>query len=684
MEPLAEEFAEFFEEKYSKEAGELALGYPTKRSLEVSYASLDRFSASMADELLLDPDAAIAAAEVALRKLPLGTMEFGFEPHVRFTDLPESSRVSVEDLGAAHIGKLISVDCVVTKRTEVQPKVKVAVLRCRLCDARFKILVDKNTTILPETCDSCKRRALECDEEHSEYVDLQRIEVQEPIENLRGAAPSSRVAAWMEDDLVNTVLPGQRLVITGIMRLKPPTKKQENAFVYRKYVEVVHAAKLEKDFEEIDATPAETRKFRELAKKPDVFDLIKDSIAPGIYGHDEVKQALALQLFGGTEGKKQVDGKSAIRAKIHVLILGDAGTAKTRLLQRAIEIAPKGLFVSGKSVSGVGLTASAERDELSDGGWVLKAGALVLAGGGLAAVDEIDKIDEDDRAAMHEVMESETISIAKAGIVAQFRAKTSIVAAGNPKLGRFDANAPIAPQYAIVQTLLSRFDLIFPIMDVLDETRDDKLADHVLNQHMLGGPTIASGAVGHTLDAMRAPMDTDLLRKYIAYARRRVHPALSPEAKDAIKAYYVDLRKAATGAVPITARYLDGLVRLSEASAKTRLSPTVETQDAKRAIFLVDYVLKTVMTDRTTGALDVDLVAGTPYAYAGAYRKIVAIVKGLEAEYDMVKVSLVIETAAEQGLLAKEAEKFINRAILEGDLVEPQKGFLASAKRVLE
>jgi replicative DNA helicase Mcm (EC 3.6.1.-) len=268
----------------------------------------------------------------------------------------------------------------------------------------------------------------------------------------------------------------------------------------------------QKEFIEIEVTPEEEQKIKELAKDPHIFEKIAKSIAPSIYGYDEIKKALALQLFGGTPDKKLVDG-GPIRSDIHILLIGDPGSAKTRLLQAVTSIVPKGIYVSGKSTSSAGLTAAAERDEFAEGGWTLKAGALVLGSGGEVSIDEFDKISDEDKSALLEALESQTISIAKAGIVAKFNAKASVLAAANPKYGRFDKNQYPAEQFDIPPALLSRFDLIFPIMDVLDEEQDKKIARHILVQHQAAGAQLAQIEEYEQVEA--PPIEPELLRKYM-------------------------------------------------------------------------------------------------------------------------------------------------------------------------
>ena len=568
-----------------------------------------------------------------------------------------------------------------------------------------------------------------------------------------------------------------------------------------------------------------------------MFEKTRDAIAPGIYGHSEVKEALVLQLFGGTKDK-QMPGGAPIREDIHILLIGDPGSAKcvegdteilfsdgskkrideivekqlkngyqtlkdgifaegnhdvfslspnkkivngkathffkleapewmyevetasgkkvtttpyhpffvhekgtiksvktenlnigdfvatineeksllnsdvcwekvvtkrkvkpktgwvydltvagthnfvansiivhnTRFLQYVKDIAPKGIYVSGKSVTGVGLTAAAEKDDLGDGGWTLKAGALVIASGGIASVDEFDKIDENERAAMHEVMESQTVSVAKAGIVAQFKAKTGILAAANPKFGRFDQNKLPGVQFDIPPTILSRFDLIFPILDVMDAEKDTALANYLLGVHQSStkpGNTQAA-APGET-----GAIDKFLLRKYIAYARQHVKPSLSNEAMEKIKTFYVELRRRgkAEGAVPITPRQIEGLVRLSEASAKIRLSDTVEAADAERAIRLTTYVLDKVSRDRETGQIDADiLMTGRPKSQVDKINAILTIAQRMQAQLGVIEITRLMAQAADQNIDEITSRRIIDDLIYKGELYKVKPG----------
>jgi replicative DNA helicase Mcm len=681
-----EKFESFYSDALREKINRLLTDYPSQKSLLIDYEELEKYDRELADILVKQPDTLISASEIALvqsQEVSFKTshQDIAFEPHVRFFNLPDSGLL-IQDISSRNIRELISVKGVITKRGPVLHKVKVAVYKCQMCDATTKVPMTKNAAV-PQVCSECKRRALKLEEEDSYFVDVQRAEAQELLEKLSGGAPAATISLWLEDDLVNRITPGETIEITGVMRLMPPAKTKsggtEGTQIYTRFIDVVYAKKTQRDFEEIEMTKEDEVRIRELASDPKIFERVRDSVAQGIYGHNEVKEALTLQLFGGTKDKF-MPGGAPIRSDIHILLIGDPGSAKTRFLQYVRDIAPKGIFVSGKSVTGVGLTASAEKDEMGDGGWTLKAGALVIASGGIAAVDEFDKIDDTERAAMHEVMESQSVSVAKAGIVAKFKAKTSILAAANPKFGRFDPNQLPGKQFDIPPTILSRFDLIFPIIDVMDEVKDAALADYMLKTHRAG-----------TEEELKKPVDPSiipqpLLRKYISYSRQHLRPRLTDGAMAKIKTYYVELRKKgkADGAVPITPRQIEGLIRLSEASAKIRLSDTVDDSDADRAIRLTEYVLEKVSRDRETGKLDIDIIAtGRPKSQVDKINSIMAIAARIQAQLGAIEVVRLVGQSVDEGIADENTvRRMIDDLIYKGELYKVKPGFVKIVNQV--
>jgi len=376
-----------------------------------------------------------------------------------------------------------------------------------------------------------------------------------------------------------------------------------------------------------------------------------------------VKEAIALQLFGGSA--KELEDKTRLRGDIHILIVGDPGIGKSQMLKYVSKLAPRGIYTSGKGTSGVGLTAAAVRDEF--GGWSLEAGALVLGDRGNVCVDELDKMRSEDRSAIHEALEQQTISIAKAGIMATLNSRCSVLAAANPKFGRFDRYKSIAEQIDLPSPILSRFDLIFVVEDKPDVERDTKLAGHILKIHQD--------------NTIPFEIEPELLRKYIAYARRDFHPQLTPEASEVLQEFYVGMRGGAVeedSPVPITARQLEALVRLSEASARIRLGEKVTEFDAKRAITIQQKCMKQVGYDPETGKVDIDKVEGrTPKSERDKIRVVSEVIGELEDEYGgkTPKNILISELADRYNMSEEKAEEILRVLKRKGVIYEPQQGY---------
>ncbi len=680
-EALKIKFDDFFDKYYKSSIDALAISFPEKRSLAVDFKDLEKFDPELANELIENPDTIEAAAVEAL-KGKLNAADADAEPHVRFFGQTINTPL-IQDVGAKYINKLVLLDSLIIKRSEISPKIKIGVYRCTYCDTVYKIQTDKEEP--PEICPQCRRKSIKEVPEESKFINLQKIAVQDPLEKLRGNTPTWQLEAWIEDDLVNTVIPGDRIEMTGILRIRPRRnlKGKIEKNLYTMFIDVISIRMKQKEFAELDITSEEERKIIELSKNPNIFENIAQSIAPSIYGYTEIKQAIALQLFGGTPDKELVDG-GKIRSDIHILLIGDPGSAKTRLLQSVVSLVPKGIYVSGKSVTGGGMTAVAERDDFSEGGWTLKAGAMVLGNGGLVAIDEFDKISDEDRASLHEALESQTISVAKAGIIAKFNAKAAVLAAANPKYGRFDPNIYPAEQFDIPPTLLSRFDLIFPIKDVLDEGIDKEIAKHILIQHQAAGAKLAE--LENYTQVTPPSIDIETLRKYIAYARKNIRPRLSDEAASKIEEYYVELRKSGIrqGAVPITPRQIEGLVRLAEAGAKARLSDVVLASDAERAINLSEYMLKTLSVDRG-GRRDIDtILTGMPREKVDKLNTMLSIIKKLDDEQGSAKLQQVLEEAEQAGIDAAAANKYLQELERSGDVYSPKPGVIKPVKHEAE
>jgi replicative DNA helicase Mcm len=686
--PFIPKFEEFFSTlEYKKQIEKLAHEYPQQRSLVVDFNDLDSFDYELANELLEHPDLLMEAAKLAVQKIEVSVLQLDkFEPNVRFRSLPKDKTPLVRDVSAAQLGKLISVEGVIRQVTEVMPKLKNANWRCKRCGNTYQILQEGHQQRKPVIC-SCKHKDFELLPEGSAFTDYQKIQIQEPLESLKGSEQAVNLDVYIEDDFVNRVYPGNRTMITGILRLYPPNKDKKN--VYGRYLEAHHLEETEKEFEDVSINEDDETKIKELSKNPRIYELLVQSIAPSIHGHEIAKESISLQLFGGV--RKNLPGDTKIRGNIHVLLVGDPGTGKSMLLHATDRIAPKSVYVSGKGSSSAGLTASAVKDDFGEGGWTLKAGALVLASGGMVMVDEFDKMEPEDRSAMHEAMEQGQVSVAKAGMVTRFKTDTSVLAAANPKLSRFDTYKPFFEQIDLPASLISRFDLFFMIRDTLDKKKDETIAAHILATHRAGEQLLQMNRGNKQINTQEiqliqekvAPIiDTELLRKYISYARQRVFPILSHEAVEKIQEFYVGLRDQGrqTGSYSATARQLEGLVRLAEASARVRLSDDVTVEDAERAVRLVKSSLEDVVKDPETGRIDIDIItSGQTQSSRDHMRTITEIIKSKSKEMGNVPIQDVIAEALSRGIEEEKVRDLITKLKKAGDIYEPSHGFLKSA-----
>jgi replicative DNA helicase Mcm len=656
--PVAK-FEEFFSTKYKDTVFDALEKYPDERSVLVDYIELEMFDPDLADLIIEKPEEVIKAASKAVQNID--PLRKNAELHIRFENV--RNNIPLRYLRSKYIGKFVAVDGIVRKTDEIRPRILKAIFECRSCMRLHEVQQKSNLITEPALCQECGGRSFRILQEDSEFLDTQNTRVQEPLENLSGGEQPRQINVVLEDDLVDTVTPGDVVRITGTMKtVRDEKTKRFHNYIYGNYVSA-----LEQEFEEIEMSPEDEEKIRELAANPDVYNKIINSTAPSIKGYREVKEAIALQLFGGYA--KELDDKTRIRGDIHILIVGDPGIGKSQMLKYVSKLAPRGIYTSGKGTSGVGLTAAAVRDEF--GGWSLEAGALVLGDKGNVCVDELDKMRPEDRSAIHEALEQQTISIAKAGIMATLNSRCSVLAAANPKFGRFDRYKSIAEQINLPSTILSRFDLIFVVEDKPNVERDSALASHILNIHR-------DTAVPYDIDP-------ELLRKYIAYARREVKPHLTNEAMDVLREFYVGMRGGSAdedSPVPITARQLEALVRLSEASSRIRLGAEVTAADAKRAVTLQENCLKQVGYDPETGKVDIDKVEGrTPKSDRDKIRVVQEIIKELEEEYGGRAPTniLITEMRDRYNMSEEKVEDLIRQLKRKGIIYEPQQGYLRVA-----
>jgi len=688
-ESLISQWQKFFEENSKSDIETVALEYPEKRSLYVDFWKIDKENPKLTDLIINQPYKAIYNAEQALRNIDVAS-ENKLQLHFRVNNLPDTNKIVIRKIRASHLGKLAAVEGLVKKRTEVRPKLQIGAFQCQKCGAVIKVEQDEDILKEPSECyedqGGCGRvSSFKLLSNLSSFIDSQKIEIQESPEGLRGGAQPERIGVYLEDDLVGEIAPGDRVIINGILH---STQRRRGTFRLTSFNKTMDANSIESQqlaFEEVIVTEEDEKEIIKVSKDPELFKKMKSSISPTIFGLDVEKEAMLLLLFGGI-AKEMPDG-TRIRGDIHTLFVGDPGTAKSQMLTYMSKLAPRSVYASGKASSAAGLTAAAVRDEFAEGQWTLEAGALVLADMGVACIDEIDKMDESDRSAIHQAMEQQEISVAKAGINATLKSRCALLAAANPKLGRFDEFIPIHEQINMPPALLSRFDLIFSIIDKPERKRDTDLATHVLYTHKSGEINEQIKKVKKTsytkkehdrLTKMIIPTySPDFLRKYVAYSKRNIFPVMTDEALEILKDYYVDFRSSSEDSVTFTPRQLEAFVRLAEASARMRLSQEVTIEDAKRGIYIIDQYLRRVGMDRETGRFDIDIIAtGISHSQHDRMRMIIDIVQRLSDESKDGNAARgdVIREAEIEGLESLKVEEALDRLKRNGQIYEPVHG----------
>ena len=647
-------------------------------SLVIDFDDLLSYDRVLADILVESPSVFLESASKAIQQVMMvEDPEYAQKVktfHARIRRLPESFHVKIREIRARHLGKLIAVEGIVTKISPVKQELVEAVFRCKTCGHEEVVRQEEGSLVKPTQCPECSREGRKSQgfvlvAEKSRFVDVQKFVLQEKPEELPPGQLPRSIEVVVRDDLVDTVRPGDRVTVVGFLRVEEDKKFLKNAPpVYHPYMEANYVEVAAKETLDVEITPEDEKKILELSRREDLEELIVNSIAPSIYGYREVKLAIALLLFGGVP-KVYPDG-IRVRGDIHILLIGDPGTAKSQLLRYVSFIAPRGIYTSGKGATAAGLTAAVVKEKNS-GEFYLEAGALVLADGGIACIDEFDKMEARDRVSIHEAMEQQTVSIAKAGIVATLNARASILAAANPAFGRYLPNRNIAENIDLPVTILSRFDLIFILRDTPNREKDRELAQYVIDFHREAYP--------QELENLIPPQ---LLKKYIAYARKHVRPRLSEEAKAKIVDFYVSMRARSEepeSPITITPRQLEALIRLSEAHARMHLRSVVTEKDAEVAIQLMEHFLRNVGIDIATKTVDIDTVmTGQPKSQREKIILLLDIIKELVRSNNgnPVKVEDVVKEAQARGLDEAFVRKVLEKLYESGEIMMPRQGYI--------
>ncbi len=662
-------FLEFFKkEKYRHKISQMAI--QGKESLDVEFEELFAHDQLLAEALLEKPDEYLNhACNAAYQQLGIEEQEYAQKLEkitVRITQL--LGREQLRKLGSKQMGKLIMIDAIVVRATPVRPMVMQGAFKCKRCGTITRIEQTGQFLRAPTVCqgpDCGKDGPFEFSQEESTFIDSQDLRLQERPEDLPpGQLPRTLAAKLAGEEIVDIARPGDHVSIVGIVRAFAPSHPgigKLRTFILQ--LEVNSIEVLGKEPETSPPTPEEEVLIKALGKDPFVHRKIISSIAPSIYGYEHIKEAVMYLLFGGVS-KTLPD--ITVRGEMNALLIGDPGTAKSQLLQYVSRIAPRGLYTSGRGTTAAGLTAAVIREK--GGSMSLEAGALVLADKGIACIDEMDKMRPEDRVAIHEAMEQHTVSVAKGGIVATLNARTAVLAAANPSLGRYEPNRTVAENISLPVTILSRFDLIFVLRDIPDKDLDGKMSRHILEIHRRGASPV------------EAPVSPELLRKYVSYAKT-IKPELSEEALNRLADFYLDMRNASESEgspVAITARQLESLVRVAEARARVALRPTVLAEDAEAAITLMRRSLEEVGIDVSSSKMDIDLImTGKPKTVRDKMGLVLSVLMEMQKETgDVAKEALVAKLEEDHKIPRGEIEKRIQQLLREGTLYEPGEGRL--------
>ena len=595
-------------------------------TLSIPFHELQAFDPDFAEDILQFPRQILNTGKDTLREICRERGE-DLDVILRVGELPRDSRRAIREIGSSDIEKLRSSDVQVIKISEIKPRMHIAAFQCEACGVTQEIIQNNERELiepircLPTDQGGCGENAGRGGATRfnlvfnvSRLINNQWIEIQELPESVESGAQPGRAKVLLEGDLVNKHLPGQRIVANMIPVVYSEVIKNKKTPMFDIIYHLISSEHESVPFTEIKITDEEQEEILAIAQREDLLRLMQNSIAPSIFSTgvmNFVKRSLALQLFGGVS-RKNSDG-TRTRGDIHILIMGDPGVAKSQLLTYVSELSPRGKFASGGGVSGAGLTAAAVRDTFADGRFSLEAGVLPLSDRGLAAIDEFDKISDDDRKVMHPAMEQQRIDISKGGITASLPSRCAIIAAANPKDGRFSnraANTSVIRSFketGLEAPLASRFDIIWMMRDEVKAENDEMIAKHILRSRTRGVPEalidefVAIDPVEEDKEQIikegvdgTEHLSQSFLRKYIAFAKRNYHPNIDQDVMALILEYYVQERQSygredtdeggESNVVPITARALEALIRLTEAHARMFLREDATAEDAKVAL----------------------------------------------------------------------------------------------------
>ena len=611
-----------------------------------------------------------AIKEILQERFPKYAKKIEHEIRARIANYPVQR--SLRQINAEVIGKITSVSGMVLRASEVKPLAKELVFVCPEGHRTDVILGHGLSLTSPVQCSNpkCNHRELGVEPESSRFIDVQFVRLQELPEDLPPGQLPHYLDVTVKQDLVDNARPGDRVVLTGIVRIeqeKMSGVSKASSPLYRLRLDGNNVeflgSKKDKSSRKIqreEISQEDEKMIKSLSKSPDLYQQLIDSYAPHITGHEVVKESILLLMAGSTQRELQ-DG-SKIRGDINIFLVGDPGTAKSEMLKFCVRVAPRGLYTSGRGSTAAGLTAAVVRD--TNGIFMLEAGATVLGDQGLVCIDEFDKMKAEDRSALHEVMEQQTASISKGGIVATLNARTSILAAANPMYGKYDPFKNITENVNLPVPLLTRFDLIHVIRDKPSKEKDTKIAQHIINLHTPKG-----------ID-QKSLIDSETLTKYLSYVKR-IDPKLTKEAEQKILDYYMKMRTVEDqDMITVTPRQLEGLIRMATARARLLLKTQVEEDDAERAIYLLQNMFENAGIDVNTGKVDLGVLQGRPRSEVSKMQLFMDVMKSLEGEHKtpVEEKQLVEELVKTEKYTDEEAKNFIRKMARDSSIYESKPG----------
>jgi replicative DNA helicase Mcm len=638
---------------------------------ELSWERIDTIDTDLSHDVLIDPDTIIEEIEIAIEVHANNEYDRKERPSVVVTDVPESRLYDVGQFDPASTeGELVLLRGQVTNISKRRLEDLSIMFECVRCGTSQRVYQSGESMQDPYECRGCERQGpFDIDSRRSERVSFQRVQVQTLPEKTSRMA-SSEFMIELTQDLVGEVVPGDRAIFTVRMR----DRRIEGTVYSDLFGDADSIELLDRDFEDADIEEYRDRVEAVVADEP--FEALIETIAPTHHGDREIKLALALQMFGGVE--KELPSGETKRGNIHLFLVGDPGVGKSALMDSVADISPRSVEASGQATSAVGLTAAAVPSD-QGGGYSLKAGALVEADGGVACVDELDDMSASDRSGMLEAMSKQQVNVSKGGITATLPASCSVLAAANPKYGRFDEYESVPSQVDVTPQLLSRFDLVFTLRDPGDPDRDRRIAEHMVDVHRTG-QRLASGEDVDD-DSIVGRLSPEELRAYIAMGRSIV-PVMSEEAEDRIPDSYVEMRQSSDSeAFSVGPRMSETVIRLSEASARVRLSEEITVDDMERALSIHRRYLNDFGIDPETGELDMDVVeTGQSRTQHERVKDLDAVYRKLEAssddDVDGVDRDELVAQCVEMGMEESKVRKSLSKKERRGEAYEPQTGYI--------